>query len=253
MRPVEVNYVNADVHNIDSEDGYQLTFPVRWSSNPSMNKAIGLRRLKYTPWWGCIGFTVNIYEDDDLVATHTTELMQFTSENTLQECIVAIQSAASFTEASTGEVYSCIIAYDSQGLALDWLSSDGTSMKFQLTFVNDDHQYAENLLKLLNQPVTNESIDYCTSMVGVFTWMSFDNVWNRQDLYFHASFSDSTRQIIGVNNDFWFEPSVYYEGKNTSDDFTLRFTDDTVTKIVPRHGVLLVQFSLIYNHRRYMS
>ncbi len=253
MRPVEVNYVNADVKDLDSTDGYQFALPVRWTSHPSMNKAIGLRRLRYTPWWGCIGFTVTVYADDEetVASTWTTELQQFTSENTLQECLVALQTAASWTDGETKEVYQCILDYDAQAVKMNFTHS-GDSVKFELTFDENKYQYCGNLLKLFNQQInTDDPITSLTSRAG--TYLLFPGVWNRHDLYFHASFSDSTRQIIGVNSDFWPEPSVFYDGTRTSDDFTIRFTDDTVTSIVPRHGVLLVQFSLIYNHQKYLD
>ena len=73
------------------------------------------------------------------------------------------------------------------------------------------------------------------------TELTFTNVWNRDSFYCHASFSDSPKQIIGINKDFWQTPSVFYEHSDNSNDFNIYFTTDTKHRIIPRNGVLLLQ------------
>ena len=82
--------------------------------------------------------------------------------------------------------------------------------------------------------------------------LTFENVWNRDSFYCHASFSDSPKQIIGINKDFWPTPSVFYAPSDNSNDFNVYFTTDTVHRILPRNGVMLIQLSYIFNYTNSM-
>ena len=107
--------------------------------------------------------------------------------------------------------------------------------------------YKREFLKLFNQQITKSSIDALYNF-NKFE-LEYDNVWNRDTFYCHASFSDSPRKIIGINKDFWPTPSVFYEYSDNSNDFNIYFTTDTVHRILPRHGVLLIQISYIFNYQ----
>jgi hypothetical protein len=111
--------------------------------------------------------------------------------------------------------------------------------------------YKKEFLKLFNQELTKENVDdlYRTRGVGE---LEFHNVWNRDSFYCHASFSDSPKQIIGINHDFWYSPSVFYEHSDNSNDFNVYFTTDTVHRILPRNGVMLIQLSYIFNYANSM-
>ena len=106
--------------------------------------------------------------------------------------------------------------------------------------------YKREFLKLFNQQITKSSIDALYNFNKIE--LLYDNVWNRDTFYCHASFSDSPRKIIGINKDFWPTPSVFYEYSDNSNDFNIYFTTDTVKRILPRHGVLLIQISYIFNY-----
>ena len=107
--------------------------------------------------------------------------------------------------------------------------------------------YKREFLKLFNQQITKSSIDALYNFNKIELW--YDNVWNRDTFYCHASFSDSPRKIIGINKDFWPTPSVFYEYSDNSNDFNIYFTTDTVHRILPRNGTLLVQISYIFNYQ----
>ena len=101
-------------------------------------------------------------------------------------------------------------------------------------------------MKLFNQEITKENVDNLHNGTGLE--LTFYNVWNRDSFYCHASFSDSPKQIIGINRDFWYTPSVFYEHSDNSNDFNVYFTTDTVHRILPRNGVMLLQLSYIFNY-----
>ncbi len=300
IRPLEANYVNADVKDLDSDDGYQLQFPQNWASHGSTNKVIGIRRLLYKPFAGNLRFTQLIFdsaetsdelesyinenslEEDPVTGLYTiTKIvndvttkyyydrsinrymiqsavvdMKITSSNTLSETLHSLQTNMSFTASNV--TYTTHFIYDSDTLTCTIKVRDASNntYPFRFIFAESLNQNVDNFLKIFNQKIyedepdgsnKNDYIEEC-----VLDTLTFYNVWNREDLYFHSSFSDSTRQIIGVNGDMWPDANVYYGGNLNSDDFTVRFTQDTVTRVVPRHGVLLIQFSLIYNYENTM-
>ena len=109
--------------------------------------------------------------------------------------------------------------------------------------------YRKEFLKLFNQELTKSNVDNLLGKGVVYmTELKFNNVWNRDSFYCHASFSDSPKQIIGINHDFWYTPSVFYEHSDNSNDFNVYFTTDTVHRILPRNGVMLIQLSYIFNY-----
>lgn len=248
MRPVEVSYVSSDATEVP--EGYQFNFPVGWTSQQSTNKMIGLRRLKYTPCAATISFWVTFTYYSTTLST-TSLYKTYTSQNTLEEIIADLNNTfkGSFTYGSSTIPYSLVFKYEPSTqvvtvvLNVNEVEHDGDfTIKFEANTT-----YGKQFRHIFNQREASTDI---TSVSNVIT---FTDVWNRQDLYFHSSFSDSTRQIIGVNGDFWEEPSVYYPAALNSNRFTIRFTQDTVTSIVPRYGVMLVQFCLIFNYLKFLD
>ncbi len=253
IRPVEVSYVSEDA--TDATDGYMFNFPIRWSSNSSTTKAIGLRRLKYTPCAATLSFYIGLTYDDTAYTT-TTISKTFTSQNTLEEIIADLNnSCIGYLDEDEKLKYNLSIIYTP--------STATAEIKFYVENLED-----ENLTEVDNFSITSSSVDLTNQFRYIFNQetgttdsistegsgiITLTNVWNRQDLYFHSSFSDSTRQLIGCNNDFWYSPSVFYPAALNSDRFTLRFTQDTTKSIIPRHGVLLVQFSLIFNYNNFLD
>ena len=105
-------------------------------------------------------------------------------------------------------------------------------------------QYDTKLLNSVNDLVSKHQ--------SYMDELKFTNVWNRDSFYCHASFSDSPKQIIGINHDFFPTPSVFYEHSDNSNDFNVYFTTDTVHRILPRNGVMLIQLSYIFNFQNSM-
>ncbi len=125
---------------------------------------------------------------------------------------------------------------------------DYVKVPFKLVFDPTDEEHPTEFLKMFNQFTTDEAVEALKEPRedGILT---FTNVWNRDDLFFHASFSDSTKQLIGFIRDSWQNPNICYSGSVSSDDFTVRFTQDTTTKVIPRNGTFFIQLTLIYNYR----
>ena len=286
-RPCEYNYTNADIHNpnVQPSDGYQFEYPVNWAGDPSTHKVIGLRRINYKATSVNIAFNFVVKyqttndKEEEVTATEPIPIIAcYTSENTFEECWTDIvkQIDKKLTADSLQNTIKVIQSYnkDKGECSIRFENSDAV-MPFKLDFAygsdwDYDHTVAadyENtskifykceFLKLFNQQITKENVDKLvlhnvnpsnyTDIIG-HEALTFTNVWNRDSFYCHASFSDSPRKIIGINKDFWPAPSVFYEYSDNSNDFNVYFTTDTVHRILPRNGVLLIQISYIFNYQ----
>ena len=284
-RPCEYNYTNADIHTTDVQpsDGYQFEYPVNWTGDQSTHKVIGLRRISYKAPSINLSFIINItYGDDDSAEPEYAdgklhELIPisycFTSDNTFEECWVEIMKQIT-DKLNTDNLNNIIILSqmynkDTGDLKLIFENGGDDSDEvpyhtFKLVFRRgSDKQYRDDLdrteefekhsyykkefLKLFNQILTPDSV--YTLHTSTFNLLDYHNVWNRDTFYCHASFSDSPRKIIGINKDFWESPSVFYEYSDNSNDFNVYFTTDTVHRILPRNGTLLIQISYIFNYQ----
>ena len=268
-RPVEYNYTNADIHhaNTTPHDGYQFEYPVNWAGDPSTNKVIGIRRINYKPTSVEIGIRFAIENPEDEDNPFVCDVVEvFTDQNTFEECIAKITTVINDTLTSKNTDIRCITTYNKEtgdfklrfDDGTDWhaflllfpLGNDHAYDKGEAKFNNPDYvHYKKNFLYLFNQEWNKTICDEFHDMKkNPTTQLSFNNVWNRDSFYCHASFSDSPKQIIGINHDFWFTPSVFYEHSDNSNDFNVYFTTDTVHRILPRNGVMLIQLSYIFNY-----
>ena len=267
-RPVEYNYTNADIHHQDTTpaDGYQFEYPVNWTADPSTNKVIGIRRINYRPTSLDIVFAIHIAGKTIGLPAYV-----FTDQNTFEECINRITVDINEGLKAQSIDFTCVTRYDKntgyfnmcfentnhvqEDFNLDFNFGydefyDGTEAKY-----NDEQyiHYKSEFLKLFNHIPSKNNIDYLWELIKTpTTILYFTNVWNRDSFYCHASFSDSPKQIIGINHDFWPTPSVFYAPGDNSNDFNVYFTTDTVNRILPRNGVMLIQMSYIYNYANSM-
>ena len=270
-RPVEYNYTNADIHHHETEpcDGYQLEYPVNWTGDPSTNKVIGIRRIDYKPTSLTVAVRFSVIGSDSEVPIDIN--MVFTDQNTFEECIAAIVTKLNEELEAKLKGTTCTLNYNKE-LATCTLKFDQAPdlfADFKISFPSgfdpyydpkdpshfrDEYiHYKAEFLKLFNQHITKDNIDMLyTYQYGKHQELTFENVWNRDSFYCHASFSDSPKQIIGINKDFWPTPSVFYAPSDNSNDFNVYFTTDTVHRILPRNGVMLIQLSYIFNYTNSM-
>ena len=274
-RPCEYNYTNADIHehDVSPSEGYQFKYPVNWTGDPSTQKVIGLRRISYKPTSINLSFNFIIYDVDDDGNDLTLPMSYvFTADNSFEECLTRIltdirQELIQHQETSpliVNTVYNKELGtfdmfikhkdtHNIHSFAFDFVYGEDSSYNATDDMYNnhpETYYYKAEFLKLFNQPITKDNIDRIHSRK--FNTLRYENVWNRDTFYCHASFSDSPRKIIGVNNDLWQTPSVFYDYSDNSNDFNIYFTTDTVHRILPRNGVLLIQISYIFNYQTSM-
>ena len=99
-------------------------------------------------------------------------------------------------------------------------------------------------LKFLNQSITYENVNYLQTRSVRKEFKN--NVWNRKQLFFHASFSNCNRKYIGCNKDFWTTPTKLFLVNNQT-EFDLHFTTDGKQRITPRHSSFIVELIYAFN------
>jgi hypothetical protein len=77
---------------------------------------------------------------------------------------------------------------------------------------------------------------------------SFEHdVWDRKKCRFHSSFSDAIYGYLGLNNDFYHNPSKLFAFNDISVDFYLSFTTNGREHFIPRHIDFIVELIYIFN------
>lgn len=266
-RPIEYNYTNADIHhsNTTPDQGYQFPYPVKWTSDPSTQKVIGIRRISYKP--ASLNVVFRLIVDDTVAYVNG----MYTEQNTFEECITNITNQIN-DELAQNNVYICLTKYDKDlaTFSMEIVEQDDPThaVDFKIEFyagqdseydpefftVNDNskYYYKSEFLQLFNQEVDIDTVNIVHGWSEPRSKIELKNVWNRDHFYCHASFSDSPKHIIGINKDFWPTPSVFYDYSDNSNVFDIYFTTDTQHRILPRNGVLLIQFSFIFNYTNSM-
>ena len=133
--------------------------------------------------------------------------------------------------------------FDYKGGKLTFSTLDiqnGTLKKFKLG------SFSEEFLHFLNQRDDDESYEEQSELKLEHV---YENVWDRGYIEFHATFSDSKRQFIGVNNEFYYKPSLLFKAPKDGSVFNIRFTTDGKTPILPRYCRFIIQLCFVINYK----
>ena len=85
----------------------------------------------------------------------------------------------------------------------------------------------------------------------IFTYEAPDNVWDRSNIFFHASFANnSTNNYLSINDEFFYKPSKIYEYNFNPINFQIWTTLDGLTPIYVEGLEFLIELCLMHNDRR---
>ena len=262
--------------NYNPNIGFTFDYPQRWLNEENEFKAIGIRRLKVIPTSHVFVLSISIkYRIDDTTKTYETKSIRLpltiTSENTTEEIIHYIintlnedlQSVECYwydgtddikSESKLGELAAFTYTFDYRtgNLSLKLVESvvdEFEDLTFKIEGDTFEDQTVNNLnyfLKFLNQERTDENRNILTEYSETKT---FFKVWDRASLQFHASFSNNKRNFIGLNNDFYDNPSVFYDPPTNTSDFWIKFTTDGRHQILPRYCRFYIGISFVRNYK----
>ena len=253
--PVEENYTNLDIDQYEVVNpgvGYTFRYPQRWLESPSQNKAIGIRRLDITPTAHVFKLQFEVTKPSSVSGNSPSPRVinfQVMAQNTLFEILTAICNK--FNSAFTS--YRLIYEYNDNGdlyFSCVYVGPDedqNIDATFAITDPTNTTSNLESFLKFLNQDVNTENLNYLQTVTDV---MTFHNVWNREYIEFHASFSDSKRRFIGIKGDFYEKPTVLYNAPTDGSTFNIRFTTNGKNNIYPKYCRFIIQLVFLYNYRK---
>ena len=236
-------YFNTDMSQSNyGNNGYLLTYPNKFSQNPSQDKSIGIRRIKVIPPTHSFSIAACYYDGE----RHETNYIacEYQSENTLQEILVDLIPKFDLT---VNQVTYCMkYNYDPNKGELAFTAykvQGGQTQEIPiLDFEFSNRTDYNSFLSMLNQPYYQDLPDEGSIGLNI---IKCANVWNRTPLYVHASFSDSKNHYVCMTNDYWEKPSKLFYDNVHGLEFTIYFTTDGVNKIVPYSANKLLELSFI--------
>lgn len=252
-------YTNFDVASISDEyladSGYPFSFPTRWLNDPSMNKRIAIRRLDIIPTTHAFSLSLTSSSppdgDEEVIALSQPYKVCITEYDNLIQALSYICDALSEYDKQTG-LYTRRLMYEynekENRLKLYMKSLDSNN---NLIFnFNGDHDSLPDLiefLEFLNQPTDEEHIKILHDMTCE---KIFDNVWSRDRLYVHSSFSTSHRKYIGKRGDFYQNMNLLYPLPSNESMFHIFFTSDGKKTILIRYCNFDIQLCFIVNYKK---
>lgn len=259
---IDEAYTNFDIDNdeiVSAREGYTFKYPQRWLSDPSMNKAIGIRRLNIIPTSHTFTLTLSVKRPTDAGAgaspSPRTLHVRVMKSNTTEEILSYICEQFTAMYKKKDEEYNyytlTYTLYDDGSLNFECYlitsNVNAYSCEFTLKSSDEEGNGIYEFLRFLNQETnaTNRQILTRSSKSK-----NFDNVWDRSHIEFHASFSDARYGFIGCNNDFYYKPNVLFNPPTDGPIFKIRFTIDGKKPILPRYCRFIVQLTFILNYMK---
>ena len=255
---IDEAYTNFDIDNdeiVSAREGYTFKYPQRWLSDPSLNKAIGIRRLNIIPTSHTFTLTLSVKRPKEAGAgaspSPKTLHVRVMRSNTTEEILSYICEQFTAMYNSDNKYTLTYTLYDDGSLDFECylIKSDVVAYSCEFTLKSGDKEGNSiyEFLMFLNQELndTNQKILTRSSKSK-----KFDNVWDRSHIEFHASFSDAKYGFIGCNNDFYYKPNVLFNPPTDGPVFKIRFTIDGKKPILPRYCRFIVQLTFILNYMK---
>ena len=266
-------YTNFDLsvdETYTAQQGVPFDYPTRWLNDPSMNKRIAIRRLDITPSSHTFRLRVRAQINETFHITITgpngdpqTEEKSFEWYEFIVD--VTITEYDNLNKIMDHLIRSCEYELGNEhlrgGLQYDYsnkdneihfgfINSKGDAVNFSFLSNTDDggdNVELVEFLKLLNQPLTDEAYNLCKSPSQ---YKVFTEVWNRDRMHFHASFSTSRRKFIGKRGDFYHNLTLLYPPPTNESSFYIRFTSNGMKNILLRYCEFDIQLCFIVNYKK---
>ena len=253
---IDEAYTNFDIDNdeiVSAREGYTFKYPQRWLSDPSLNKAIGIRRLNIIPTSHTFTLTLSVKRPTGPGASPDSKTLhvRVMKSNTTEEILSYICEQFTAMYNSDNKYTLTYTLYDDGSLEFECYliqsKVDAYSCEFTLNGGDEEGDNIYEFLRFLNQELndTNRKI-----LIRSSKSKKFDNVWDRSHIEFHASFSDAKYGFIGCNNDFYYKPNVLFNPPTDGPVFKIRFTIDGKKPILPRYCRFIVQLTFILNYMK---
>ena len=260
------------------DTGFTFDYPQGWLNEQTEFKAIGVRRLKVVPTSHVftikfsIGYRYKNNKEDHGVSDIPYQA-SVTPANTLEEiihhminrlnellgqCYLYEYNQETGKDVKGNDVlsnhmgFTYTFDYRTGDLTLNlvqWHANSFSKLLFNIDGDELSNTRTNNLnffLKFLNQERSDENKAHLTDMTE---FKHFTDVWDRSTLQFHASFGNGRRKFIGLNDDFYENPSMFYDPPTNSSDFWIKFTTDGRHQFIPRYCRFYISLSFVRNYK----
>ena len=253
-RVFEEVYIDEDMPNERanaSNGSYMLRVPELFASDLSQEKAISPRRVMCEPKPHSFRVSVQYFDpdDDSVIGSCALLTFNFTSANSLEDSLSYIRRQTAYN----GDSVACRIEFDFDkvhSILKIWAyKTGGDAVKFRFRCIN--YENYNSLWQLLNQTGNpfgsdeNDPSQYDVNTLNPVTEIQLSNVWSREPLYVHATFSSSKRHYLCRTGDFWFKPSKYYYDNITNNEFYVYFTTDGSHFVIPYDAIKVIELCFI--------
>ena len=245
-RVFEEVYNNEDMpDNIQIGGNYRLNIPQMFANNPSQEKAISVRRVMCEPKPHSFGMCACFHRNGGLEYT-TYMRFNFTSQNIMEDILQYLERKLQYISGDKSH-YSVFFDYDKLiGLLKISADCDGEPIPFSFRFKRyKDCVAFWSLLNQTGKPFGISQEDFKFDFMEGKGELTLTNVWNREPLFVHTTFSTSKRHYLCRTGDFWFKPSKYYYDNITQNTFELFFTTDGINRIIPYDGIKILELCFI--------
>ena len=228
---------NMSENNYDNATGYKLKYPELFSANNSQDKCIAPRKVNIKPSAHQLRFSFVLDPGYDNKASIAIDVTPY---NTMQEVLNEIKNQVA--DQNNG-LYEMQYVYDTMTglLSISFVDENDEIVEFKFEFTEVGNI---ELWKFFNQPGLPQLPTEYTDSFGL------SNVWNRDYLYVHASFSNSRYHYLCTTNEFWESPSKLFYDNVFGYDFYIYFTTDGITKIIPYYANKLIELSFVLRKER---
>lgn len=249
-RVFEEAYFNDDMAdnraNVSTKS-YSLRVPEMFATNLSQEKAISPRRVSCVPNAHVFRCSVHYYDlYDSYLNESEMQSFDFTSMNLLEEIL---SSLVEQTKIKTDDnEYSLHYEYTKNTSSLSiYATHNDNGVKF--CFSCPTYKDYQELWGLFNQTsfpfgIENDSL-YMEDSLDPIDILHLTNVWSRENLFVHSSFSSSKYHYMCRTNDFFNKPTKYYYDNINNNEFEIYFTTDGINKVIPYDSVKIIELAFI--------
>ena len=242
---------------------FRFQFPSLWYQSTCNNKAIGLRSIELVP--DSVSFTIKVQfyrrnteqSEYETVGRSFLVIQQFLPNATLMEIMSSVVQCIHAEKARISDLknlpFRVVWMYNYKAnkaaFAIDVGGQVADKQKYTMKF--EVFPAEERASQCGFYECFNTTEEYMQTPRYMF---EFTNVWNRRDIFVHASFVNGTSfQFLGRNGEFYPKPSKMYRFNGNSPDFYFELSYDGIHPQKHKFARFIVQLAFIYNDADYMA
>ena len=257
---VEEVFHSKNATKVDNR--YEFSFPQSWYNGNLNNKSIGLRKIQVIRRpivLDCaLGYTgtrklenepekdVNAYQPIKLIVPG-----EWSIERILNELQYLINN-------KIATIFGTInLTYYDQTVHCEFNAISGatcTKMFFRKYPTQSETGWVNFCKTLFGREYRDQDINFIADPANPTKHYTYDHdlaVWDRHNIFFHASFANnSTNNYLSINDEFFYKPSKIYEYNFNPINFQIWTTLDGLTPIYVEGLEFLIELCLMHNDRR---